>query len=77
MVVRLKYMNKITDMVGAAFRIHFEDSLGKPLSWRMIDALSTLDEIEEEQRRQRSPDCRDGMADGSGEDLDQQDRKNG
>ena len=71
----MKYMNKITDRVGAAFRIRFKDSLRKPLSWRMIDALSTLDEIEE-QRRQRSPECREGMPDGRGEDLDQQDRKN-
>ena len=53
-------MNKITDQLGAVFRKRFRDSLEKPLSWRMIDALSTLDEKEEEQRRQQSVDSREG-----------------
>jgi hypothetical protein len=49
-------MNKITDQLGAVFRNRFKDSLKKPLSWRMIDVLATLDEMEEEQRRQQRDD---------------------
>jgi hypothetical protein len=59
-------MNKITDQLGAIFRSRFKDSLKKPLNWRMIDALSTLDEMEEEQRRQQRDDvgdAEDGHAD--------------
>ena len=44
-------MSKITDRVGATFRRRFEDCLLKPLNWRMIDALATMDEKEDEQRR--------------------------
>ena len=47
-------MNKIADQLGEVFRIRFKDSLKKPLNWRMIDALTSLDEKEEELRRQQS-----------------------
>lgn len=43
-------MSKITDQVGAALRKRLEDCLLKPLNWRMIDVLSTMDEKEGELR---------------------------
>jgi hypothetical protein len=48
-------MSKITDQVGAVFQVRFEDSLLKPMDWRMIDALSALDEKEEESNCQLNP----------------------
>lgn len=46
-------MSKITDQLGAVFKCRFEDCLKKPLNWRMIDALETLDEKELEQQVNR------------------------
>lgn len=47
------FMRKSLEHIGAELRRYYSAIVGRPMSWRMIDALVTLEEADERERAGR------------------------